>query len=205
MKHVILYGGGMDSALTTHLLSRQAYSLFHVNYGQKTYPTEADALMCVGIYYNLPCITFRVPNFPKMPWRGKTAKDFEVAGRNLFLVSCAASYYGNLNKDDYTFWLGGSADSLYYDASGKFIKSLNATLAGYKRFRVRCWQIETDQTAYSEHALAQTVIPPAIKPHISYCYAKNIAGKLCGQCPKCTWRKKIFNRIAKDVKVGYNR
>ena len=120
----------MDSIITTHLLRDKIAGLFHVDYGQATARKEHYAMKSCASYYGIAPYRFFGGNY-KTNRGGKSAKDYTIWGRNLYLITCAVMFFGNrfLPKDKYIFYLGGTAEnSPFYDATDAFIRKTNDVL-----------------------------------------------------------------------------
>jgi len=220
-KVAVLYSGGMDSLVTSHLYLHKGYDviLIHFNYGQVASSIEREYTYKYADSFGLEVIEIDAQqlfsifkdksNLLGSDKREDVMREAEadsnyVPMRNLILLSYAAAICEINNIDRLAYGANLTESGNYPDNSTRFFYNLKNTLevAGRQGFRLKLRAPLINLTKSEIVALAYYIKAP-IKELSFSCYYP-INGKPCNKCGSCYLRNKAFERAKKiNGKVIY--
>lgn len=209
-KAVILLSGGLDSATCLAVAKSQGFSCYALsfNYGQK-HNSELNAAKNIAAQFHVAqheTVTLSignlggsaltddlisVPNYAEQ----QSIPVTYVPARNTTFLSIALGWAEILNADAIFIGVNAVDYSGYPDCRPEYIAAFQnlancATKAGIEGHPIK---IETPLIYLTKAQIIQLGVSLGVDYAMTVsCYRANDAGKACGNCDSCTYRKKGF-------------
>lgn len=205
MKAVVLMGGGIDSTTLLVWLKKNKPAIeltaFHVDYGQKAYESESGSVDYFCNKYDVPlefmdCDLRFVANSAILRGTllGKTQTENKLEGRNVILISLAATFARTIGAD--SIYLGfhkEPKEAPFPDATMHTVELMRDVLAysyGQPPIAVVAPFSDLSRLEVFKKGLE---LDPEIETETFTCYEDE--GEECGVCVHCQTKKEMLEQL----------
>ena len=218
---VVLVSGGIDSSVLLHQVSRQYSSIaaLCIHYGQRHQKEmecarfQADAagvasfltldLGCLGSFLKQASSLINngapVPDLDTLSDSDREQPPTYVPNRNMILLSVAAAYAESMGATRVLYGAQAQDEYGYWDCTGPFLDSINATLALNRRNKV---VVEAPLIHNSKADNVRLGLELGVDfSHTWSCYRGGEVA--CGLCPTCVERLNAFETLGQIDPLPY--
>lgn len=191
MKIVILFSGGLDSAVVAAMLKEKKHDIhgLFVDYGQLVSVTDYKAAKAIANCLKMPLMTLQVSEFKLIVESALlgNGESTEVPGRNLFLLSLAVAYAQTIGAKYVAYGANINDVQNYPDCSVEFIENLDKTIKTAYNVELLCPTSNMTKKQVVEEAKRLRI--PIEQTHSCY-----FSERPCGKCIACKTRQEALKR-----------